>query len=129
MQVLSSMVTAPGTFLQRCSVSLPSGEHMTLTFELRLEDSLQPSYRGFRVRTPLVPARMHHLHPQACPCVLSGAGHALCPLPPGQIEAVVSGQLLWACLRMHDWPAFPLLRIQNGSSHKCTRTANANGSP
>ena len=53
-QVLSSMVTAPGAFLQRCSVSLRSGEHMTLTFELRLEDSLQPSYRGFRVRTSLV---------------------------------------------------------------------------
>ena len=48
-QVLSSMLVAPDKFVQRCAIQNSTGEQAILTFELVLQECLQPSYKGVRV--------------------------------------------------------------------------------
>jgi hypothetical protein len=47
-QMLSSLVVGEDMFLERCALTTRSGEEMTLTFALRREEGLQPSYRGLQ---------------------------------------------------------------------------------
>lgn len=47
--VLSSLKLAADRFLQRYSVVAASGEEMVLTFDMQLEECLQPKYRGLQV--------------------------------------------------------------------------------
>jgi hypothetical protein len=47
--VLSSLKLAPDRFLQRYNVVACSGEEMVLTFDMQLEECLQPKYRGLQV--------------------------------------------------------------------------------
>ncbi|KAL4856801.1 hypothetical protein ACK3TF_002860 [Chlorella vulgaris] len=47
--VLSSLRLAPTLFRQRYEVTTQSGEEMVLTFELQLEEALEPKYRGLQL--------------------------------------------------------------------------------
>ncbi|KAI7839987.1 hypothetical protein COHA_006308 [Chlorella ohadii] len=47
--VLSSLKLAQDRFLQRYSVVSASGEEIVLTFDMQLEECLQPKYRGLQV--------------------------------------------------------------------------------
>lgn len=48
-QVLSSMLVAPDKFVQRCAIQNSTLEQAILTFELILQECLQPSYKGVNV--------------------------------------------------------------------------------
>ncbi|KAK9817148.1 hypothetical protein WJX72_010312 [[Myrmecia] bisecta] len=48
-EVMSSLLLAPGRFAARCSVCGATGEQSILTFNLQLEERLQAAYRGAQV--------------------------------------------------------------------------------
>lgn len=48
-QPLSTLRIAPGRCWQRYQVTAASGERLHLTFDMQLEDALEPRYRGLRV--------------------------------------------------------------------------------